>query len=118
MRVFGGSIGVAISIIVLVTKIQDSLQGSLTPDQLAAFYRSPLTLLTFGPEEQLRARAAFIDAFRIDMYICVGVSVASLLVSLFTYQRHPPSVKSKLADLEKELARGAALEETPETSQV
>ncbi|ATY61380.1 Major facilitator superfamily general substrate transporter [Cordyceps militaris] len=117
MRVFGGSLGVAVSIVVLITKIQNGLQGSLTPDQLASFYRSPLALFQFSPQQQLVARRAFIDAFRVDMYICVGVSVASLFAALFTYQRHPPSVQSKLADLEKELARSAALTEASETAE-
>lgn len=117
MRVFGGSLGVAVSIIVLITKIQNGLQGTLTEEQLASFYRSPLALFQFGPEQQLLARQAFIDAFRVDMYICVGVSIASLFVALFTYQRHPPSVQSKLDDLEKELSRGAALTEAAETAE-
>ncbi|GAB0139393.1 hypothetical protein EsHS_00000047 [Epichloe bromicola] len=109
MRVFGGSIGVAISIIVLITRIQTNLKDILTPEQLANFYRSPLTIFTFSSAQQMLAREAFIDAFRIDMYICLGVSVASLFVSLFTYQEHPPSVKSRLDDLEAELSRSAAL---------
>lgn len=109
MRVFGGSVGVAISIIVLITKIQSSLQGTLTPEQLANFYRSPLTLFTFSSAQQLVAREAFIDAFRVDMYICLGVSIASLFVSFFTYQTHPPSVKSRLEDLEAELTRSTAI---------
>ncbi len=118
MRVFGGSLGVSISIIVLITKIQNGLQDSLTPDQLASFYRSPLALFQFGPKEQLLARYAFIDAFRVDMYICVAMSIASLVAALFTYQRHPPSVQSKLADLEKELARSAPPADTSETTEV
>lgn len=112
MRVFGGSIGVAISIIVLITKIQTGLQHTLSADQLASFYRSPLALFTFSPEQQMLARKAFIDAFQIDMYICIGVSLASLAVSLFTFQRNPPSVQSKLADVEAELMRSAPLQET------
>ncbi|OAA47799.1 Major facilitator superfamily domain, general substrate transporter [Metarhizium rileyi] len=114
MRVFGGSIGVAISIIVLISKIQSSLQDALTPEQLADFYRSPLALFTFTYSQQLLARQAFIDAFRVDMYICVGVSVTSLFVSAFTYQKHPPSVKSRLGDLEAELVRGAAISDDSE----
>lgn len=116
MRVFGGSIGVAISIIVLITKIQDSLKGTITPEQLASFYRNPLALFTFGPKQQLLARQAFVDAFRVDMYICVALSAASLFVALFTYQRNPPSVQSKLEDLEKELSRAAPLPETAEVA--
>lgn len=109
MRVFGGSVGVAVSIIVLITRIQVNLQDVLTPEQLASFYRSPLVMFTFSLGQQLLAREAFVDAFRIDMYICVGVSMASFCISLFTYQKHPPSVKSKLEDLEAELHRSAAL---------
>lgn len=109
MRVFGGSIGVAISIIVLITRIQTNLKDILTPEQLANFYSSPLAIFTFSSAQQMLAREAFIDAFRIDMYICLGVSVASLFVSLLTYQKHPPSVKSRLDDLEAELSRSAAL---------
>lgn len=105
MRVFGGSIGVAISIIILIAQIESGLKGSLTKDELEAFYRSPVILLTFDPEQQQKARQAFIDAFRIDMYVCLGVSAASLFVALFTFQRNPPSVKSKLEDLEAELRR-------------
>ena len=112
MRVFGGSVGVAISVIVLIAKIQSRLEGVVTPDQLANFYRSPLSVTSFGPVQQLLAREAFVDAFKIDMYICIGVSVASLVVSLFAFQRHPPSVKTKLADLEAELLRGAAMTES------
>lgn len=115
MRVFGGSIGVAVSVIVLITKIQDGLQDSLTQEQLDQFYRDPLSLFRFPPLQQLMARRAFIEAFKIDMYICIGVACASLVVALFTFQRHPPSVKTKLQDLENELARGAPL---PETSRV
>lgn len=113
MRVFGGSIGVAVSIIVLITKIQTGLEASVTQEQLESFYRDPLTLFQLAPDQQLLAREAFIDAFRVDMYICVGVSIASLLVALFTFQKHPPSVQSKLEDLEKELSRAAP--EEPET---
>ncbi|KAJ3478667.1 hypothetical protein NLG97_g8514 [Lecanicillium saksenae] len=109
MRVFGGSIGVAVSIVVLIMKIQNTLEDVLTPEQLASFYRSPLVLFSFGPAQQLLARQAFIDAFRVDMWICMGVSIASLFVALFTYQKNPPSVQSKLQELENELSRGAAL---------
>lgn len=106
--------GVAISIIVLITKIQTSLQDTLTAEQLASFYRSPLMIFTFSPSQQQLARKAFIDAFRIDMYICLGISIASLFISFFTYQKHPPCVKTRLEDLEAELARSAAISYTSE----
>lgn len=104
MRVFGGSLGVASSVIILINKIESVLSGTLTPEQLAEFYRSPLILLHFPPKQQLLAREAFIEAFREDMLLCVGIGAASFFVSLFTFQRKPPSVKAKLASLEAELA--------------
>ncbi|WPH04784.1 Hypothetical protein R9X50_00768000 [Acrodontium crateriforme] len=108
-RVFGGSVGVASSIIVLISTIQSSLGRSLTPQQLGAFYRSPLVIFSFPPEQQHLARLAFIDAFNTDMYICIGVSAASVVAALFTFQRRPPSLKTKLMELEAELSRAAAL---------
>lgn len=105
MRVFGGSLGVASSIIVLIDKIQAVLGDQLTPEQLQDFYRNPLIILTFAPDNAVKARNAFIECFREDMYICIGISCASFIVSLFTFQRNPPSVKSKLASLEAELAQ-------------
>lgn len=116
MRVFGGSLGVAASVIILINKIESALSGTLSPEQLAEFYRSPLILLQFPPKQQLLARQAFIEAFREDMYLCIGIGVASFVVSLFTFQRKPPSVKSKLASLEAELAylENASRQETTE----
>lgn len=105
MRVFGGSLGVASSIIVLINKIQTVLGDNLSESQLQDFYRNPLIILTFAPDNATKARDAFIEGFREDMYICIGMSCASFVVSLFTFQRHPPSVKSKLASLEAELAQ-------------
>ena len=109
MRVFGGSIGVATSFFVLNTKIQRNLQSTLTAQQLQDVYRSPLAMLSFSPLQLLEARQTFIDAFQIDMYICVGVSSACLVASLCTYQRRPPSVKTRLADVEAELERGTIM---------
>jgi hypothetical protein len=107
MRLFGGSTGVAASFIVLNTKIQNTLSSVLSPEQLNDFYKSPAVILSFTTTEKLAVRKTYIDAFAIDMRICTGISAASLLVSLFTYQRNPPSIKKRLDDLERFHSRSA-----------
>lgn len=101
MRLFGGSTGVAASFIVLNTKIQNTLGSVLSPQQLQDFYKSPVAILSFTIPEILKVGETYIDAFAIDMRICISISVASLMVSLCTYQRNPPSIKKRLDDLEK-----------------
>ncbi|RDL40000.1 Uncharacterized protein BP5553_04340 [Venustampulla echinocandica] len=106
MRLFGGSAGVAASFTVLNTKIHNTLGSVLSPEQLNDFYKSPVAILSFTIAEKLEVRETYIEAFAIDMRICIGISVASLLVSICTYQRDPPSIKKRLGDLEKFHARG------------
>lgn len=79
MRLFGGSTGVAASFIVLNTKIQNTLGSVLSPEQLGDFYKSPAAILSFTLAEKIEVRETYIDAFAIDMRICIGISVASLL---------------------------------------
>ncbi|KAF5864307.1 hypothetical protein ETB97_008085 [Aspergillus alliaceus] len=107
-RVFGGSIGIAISFIVFNQKVQDALTGVLTPEKLDDFYRSPTAILGFSIREQLYVRDTYIDVFTVDMRICAGISAACLIVTLFTYQRNPQSIKERLADLEEVYLRTEA----------
>jgi hypothetical protein len=112
MRLFGGSTGVAASFIVLNTKIQNTLSSVLSPGQLSDFYKSPAAILTFTLAEKIEVRETYIDAFTIDMRICIGISIASLLASLCTYQRNPPSIQKRLDDLEKLHARSTEVSMT------
>jgi hypothetical protein len=112
MRLFGGSTGVAASFIVLNTKIQNTLGSVLSPEQLGDFYKSPAAILSFTLAEKIEVRETYIDAFAIDMRICIGISVASLLASLCTYQRNPPSIQKRLDDLEKLHARSTDISMT------
>jgi hypothetical protein len=109
MRLFGGSTGVAVSFIVLNTKIQNNLGSVLSPEQLTDFYKSPAAILDFTTPEKILVRATYIESFAIDMRICIGIAAVSLLASLATYQRNPPSIKQRLDDLAKSQARIAAM---------
>jgi len=107
MRVFGGSLGVAAGFIVLNSRITETLTGVLTAKELEDFYRSPLVVESFDVLKQLSVRTTYIEAFRISMYVSVGISAACLLASLGTYQRDPPSIEKRLQDLEAVYAAGA-----------
>ncbi|KAK5996260.1 Efflux pump FUS6-like protein [Cladobotryum mycophilum] len=97
MRVFGGSIGVAVSFIVLHDRTQKMMKDILTPKQLDDMSKSPLAILTFSLPQILRARETYVSAFKVDMQICLGISAACLVASLCTYERNPcnPVVRAK-----------------------
>lgn len=108
LRVLGGSLGVAASFIVLNKRVAETLATVLTSDEMAQFYRSPTITRSLDLHKQLRIRTTYMAAFQIDMYMCVGISVASLIASLCTYQKEPPSVKKRLEDLQALYAQPAS----------
>ncbi|KAH8879951.1 MFS general substrate transporter [Thozetella sp. PMI_491] len=117
LRIFGGSLGVASSFIVLNNMIQDRLTDILSPEQMEAFYRSPIAIYGFTPIQQLGVRSVYIDAFNVNMRVCAGLSAVAIVAGLCTYQRNPPTIQKRLAELEEFYARAAAvditLDETP-----
>ncbi|KAK3300902.1 major facilitator superfamily domain-containing protein [Chaetomium fimeti] len=108
MRVLGGSLGVALSFVVLNSRIAETLTGVLSAAEMGAFYRSPVAMLSFSGYKQLQVRTTYIDAFQVNMYVCVGISAACLIASLCVYQSRPPSITKRLEDLEAIYARTAA----------
>lgn len=98
MRLLGGSIGVAASFIILNTKIQNTLGSILSPEQLEEFYKSPVAIFSFTGTQKIEVQETYINAFAIDMRMCIGISAASFLVSICTYQRNSPSIKKCLDD--------------------
>lgn len=102
--------GVAAGFIVLNKEIQDSLSGVLSTQQLADFYISPIAIYKFSVSQQLQVRQAYVNAFNTNMKVCVGISALSLVASLCTFQRNPPSIKGRLEELEKVYAQTAALD--------
>ncbi len=100
MRISGGSIGVAISFIMLYVRVTHELQGEFTPAQLRDIYQSPLSVSSFTISQLLLARRAYIAAFTDIMRLSIGVSGACLLVSLFVWQKRPAKIQEKLAAME------------------
>ena len=109
MRVFGGSLGVASSFIVLNTMIRDRLESVLTPEELSDFYVSPVATYSFPPVKQLKIREVYIDSFNTSMRVCIGISAVAVIAALCTYQRDPPTIKKRLDDLAEVYARSATV---------
>jgi hypothetical protein len=105
LRIFGGSVGVAVSMLLLNNDIATSLTNILTPTQLIAFYQSPIAILTFTPEEQLAVRETFITAFNKDMRMCMYVSVVCLVATLCSWQSNPKGMKERMEELEAAYVR-------------
>ena len=100
MRIAGGTIGVAISFIVLHIRVTHELQGDFTLAQLRDFYQSPLSTSSFTVSQLLLARRAYIAAFTDIMRVSIGISGACFLASLFVWQKQPASIQKKLEDME------------------
>ncbi len=96
MRVLGGSLGIAVSFNVQNMLVDSMLRGAVTAQQLQQFYKSPMSILSFTPSQQNRVREAYIIGFNTNMRICAGVSAFCLMASLCTYQRRPPSIKTRV----------------------
>jgi hypothetical protein len=105
LRIFGGSVGVAVSMIILNDDISKSLSSALSPTQLADFYSSPISILNFTLTEQIQVRQTFILTFNKDMRMCMYVSVVCLLVTLCAYQKDPPTMKERIDELEAAYVR-------------
>ncbi|KAH8588579.1 major facilitator superfamily domain-containing protein [Bisporella sp. PMI_857] len=100
LRVFGGTIGVAASTIILNQFVEKELTGVVTSEQLEEFYTSPVAGYQWGVYEQSFVRKAETKAFRHDMLNCTYISAACLVISLFTYQKRPPTILERKRQLE------------------
>lgn len=91
MRSLGGSIGLAIGVIVFNSQIRNSspLNKALTADEMSALLKSPLTIASFTPQQQMLVSEVFADAFTQEMRVATYIAAASLLISIFTWKRNP-----------------------------
>lgn len=107
MRSLGGSIGLAVGVIVFNSKVRNSspLSQALTVDEMVALLKSPLTIATFTPQQQVLVSEVFADAFTQEMKVATYIAAASLLVSLLTWQRNPPQRVDERAPLAETKAR-------------
>lgn len=106
VRSLGGSIGLAIGVIVFNSKIRSSsgLVDVLSPEEMAAVLRSPLAIAQLTRGQQAIISQAYATAFTQEMRVATYIAAACFVVSLLTWQRHPPQ-----PDLGKQ-PEGAAVE--------
>lgn len=103
VRVLGGTIGIAMSTILFGNNVS-SLGKVLSPVEISTLYRNPAFISRLKPLGQLYMREAFAHTFNKSLRICTFIGVASTLISLFAYQRDPPSMEKRKQDLENALA--------------
>ncbi|KAK3691698.1 hypothetical protein LTR37_018491 [Vermiconidia calcicola] len=92
MRSLGGSIGLAVGVIVFNRQIRGSatLEAALSPDQVSALFRSPLTIKQLAPLEQRMVSQVYAEAFTQEMQVATCIAAACFLASLLAIQRQPP----------------------------
>lgn len=88
-RSLGGSIGLAICVIVFNKKIRASqaLVNELDPEQMSALLKSPLVISSFRLEQQALVARVYAKAFTQEMQVATYIAGACFVVSLFTWQR-------------------------------
>ena len=92
MRSLGGSIGLAIGVIVFNSQIRASkeLTSALTAREMAAVLKSPLVIAQLTPEQQAMVSRAYASAFTQEMRVATYIAAACFVVSVLTLQKHPP----------------------------
>jgi len=101
-RIFGGTIGLAASTIILNTRLVNELQGVLSESQLINLRQSLNYIPSLDPAQQLAVAQTFAKSFNDQLRDCTYVAAACVVISLFTYSSHP-------TDLMKRKERGEAL---------
>lgn len=88
MRSLGGSIGLAVCVIVFNKKIRasDALTRELDPDELSALFKSPLVISSFNPKQQALVAKVYAKAFTQEMKVATYIAAACFLISLLTWQ--------------------------------
>lgn len=114
-RVIGGTLGVAMGSAVFGSKIT-GLAGILSPEEISILYRNPGFASTLGVQEQVAVREAFAHSFNHSLRICTYVAAASLIVSLFVWQRHPPSIAERKAEQEAAMRAARSPQEPSDSS--
>jgi hypothetical protein len=87
-------IGLAISTTALQNYIKPRLALILSPDQLSQLSQFSGSIAGFPPEQAAATRSVYNDAYNLQMRIVMGFALASLLVSLLAFRRHPLDLKN------------------------
>jgi hypothetical protein len=89
--VFGGSIGIATSTVILATKQRQRLleTGLLAPTQLQSLRN---VISSLSADEIHAVKQAYTDAFDDTLVVCSIISGVCVLVTLGCWRRNPPSI--------------------------
>lgn len=92
MRSLGGSIGLAVCVIVFNKRIRasEALAAELSPEQMSALFKSPFVISRFTLEQQALVARVYAKAFTQEMQVATYIAAACFVMSLFTLQRHRP----------------------------
>lgn len=93
VRVFGGSIGIAVGNIVFLRDARRNLEGVMSEDQILSLQGSALFTSTLDQNQQDEVRRIYANSFDSTMRICTYLAAASLAIAAFTWQRHPPELR-------------------------
>lgn len=110
-RVIGGTLGVAMGSALFGNHIA-GLAGVLTPAEITTLARNPGFASTLEPVQQVAVRQAFAASFNQSLRICTYVAAVSLFISLFVWQRHPPSIQTRKKQLEAAVQASRARDES------
>lgn len=108
-RVLGGTLGVAASNALFGNKI-GGLGDVLSSEQISILYRNPGYISQLNVMQQVAVREAFGLAFNECLRVCTYVAAVSWLVSLFVWQRDPPSLQQRKEELDAAMREGAVPE--------
>jgi hypothetical protein len=89
IRVLGGTIGLAISTVVLNSYVKRALSSQLSPEQIAGISGSLSELSKLSTEEQVFARRTFAEGYNRQTRVTLAFSVAVLLSCLLMVERRP-----------------------------
>ncbi|MCJ1318879.1 hypothetical protein MMC15_004211 [Xylographa vitiligo] len=110
-RIFGGTVGLAASTIILNTRLVNELQDVLSATQLVELRQSLNYIPSLDPAQQLAVAQTFARSFNDQLRDCTYVAAACVVISLFTYSRHPTDIVARKARGEALLAGRISLAE-------
>ena len=90
-RVLGGVVGIAIAQVVLSSAVRTDLPAILTPDQVDTLLQSAASISKLAPKQIHQVQKVCGHAFNKQTRQVMYFAIASLVVSLAAFRRHPRS---------------------------
>ncbi|KAL8777103.1 MAG: hypothetical protein Q9194_002749 [Teloschistes cf. exilis] len=91
VRVLGGVIGIAIAQVVVSSTIRSDLASILNPTQLDSLLQSTASIAALSPGQAADVRRVYGHAFNLQTRMVMYFAIASLVVCLLGFRRHPKS---------------------------